>query len=323
MLNLISIIIPIFNAEKSIKNCVQSLQNQTYSQLEIILVDDGSTDQSGIIIDNLATSDSRIKVIHQNNKGAGAARNQGLKYIHGDWVAFIDSDDTVEKDYIEKLLPDCNEDVQMTLCGMTRVYPNGKKVIWRLYTQLSEYKESYNLPIHTLMTDINPYALTGPVCKLLKASIIREHHLYFPLEMKLGEDSFFVYSYLYYVKKVKVVNLWLYNYSFNENSLSQNANSYDKILVAKRVYELSKRICEKNKINNLDTIQYHYIDGLMQVISSEKDWETRISCYQSIGALSRTNSVKKIMPFYFPFFAKIKLWRVYEWLTNSIYHNLI
>ena len=90
---LISVIVPVYNAEKYLADCVQSIISQTYRNLEIILVDDGSKDSSGSICDSFAEKDSRIKVIHQENAGVSAARNHGLDECHGEYVSFVDSDD--------------------------------------------------------------------------------------------------------------------------------------------------------------------------------------------------------------------------------------
>lgn len=100
----ISIIVPCYNVEKYLKKCLDSLVNQTYQDIEIIMVDDGSPDRSGIICDEYAAKDDRIKVIHKLNGGVGAARNDGLKIASGDWVIFCDSDDWLEADALEKLV---------------------------------------------------------------------------------------------------------------------------------------------------------------------------------------------------------------------------
>jgi raffinose-raffinose alpha-galactotransferase len=97
---LVSVIIPVFNVEQYIERCVESVINQEYKNIEIILVDDGSTDQSGMLCDELATKDERIHVIHKKNGGLSSARNSGLEHASGEWVTFIDSDDWVTEDYV-------------------------------------------------------------------------------------------------------------------------------------------------------------------------------------------------------------------------------
>ena len=101
--NLISVIVPVYNVEQYIHQCIESLLRQTYSNLQIILVDDSSTDRSGEICDEYEKLDERVVVIHQKNKGLSGARNEGLKHIQGDWISIIDSDDYLIENTIEKV----------------------------------------------------------------------------------------------------------------------------------------------------------------------------------------------------------------------------
>ena len=102
----ISVIVPIYNTEKYLARCIESILCQTYTNLEIILVDDGSTDKSGDICDFYARKDNRVKVVHKENGGAAAARNFALNMVTGQYIGFVDSDDTVEKDFFELLYDD-------------------------------------------------------------------------------------------------------------------------------------------------------------------------------------------------------------------------
>lgn len=114
----VSIIVPVYNVEDYLQTCVRSLIDQTYQEIEILLVDDGSTDSSGALCDYLATLDTRIKVLHKENGGQAAARNYGLTFASGKWSAFVDSDDVVSKSYIEELLTAALEcDASFSICG--------------------------------------------------------------------------------------------------------------------------------------------------------------------------------------------------------------
>ncbi len=121
MQELISIIIPVYNMEQYLNRCLESIVNQTYSNLEIILVDDGSKDSSGKICDEYAAEDSRIKVIHQENGGLSAARNRGLAIAKGELIGFVDADDWILEDmymYLHRLMEEYHADISM--CGLTR-----------------------------------------------------------------------------------------------------------------------------------------------------------------------------------------------------------
>lgn len=123
--NLISVIVPVYKAEKTISRCVKSICNQTYLQLEIILVDDGSSDKCAEICDRFAKKDSRITVIHQLNGGVSAARNAGLAVAHGDYIGFVDSDDFIDSGMYERLLQGVLErNAQVCVCGVKSTYNN-------------------------------------------------------------------------------------------------------------------------------------------------------------------------------------------------------
>ena len=123
-MKLISVIVPVYNTEKYIEKCVMSILNQTYKNLEIILIDDGSTDNSPQICDSLAEKDNRIAVIHQPNGGVSSARNIGLDNTHGDYITFVDSDDYIAPNMIEFLSENIG-DTNIAMCGYTSVDENG------------------------------------------------------------------------------------------------------------------------------------------------------------------------------------------------------
>lgn len=126
-LPLISVIIPVYNVEKYLSKCITSVQNQTYNNLEIILVDDGSTDNSGSICDRYKELDERIKVIHKKNGGQGSARNVGLQYFKGTYVTFLDSDDSMENNCISLLYDNLKEnDLDISACNYGRYDEDGK-----------------------------------------------------------------------------------------------------------------------------------------------------------------------------------------------------
>lgn len=121
--DLISVIVPVYNVERYLKKCVESILQQTYKNLEIILIDDGSTDNSGKICDDYLKIDKRVIVIHKENGGLGSARNAALDICRGEYIAFIDSDDWVEKDFIAKLVKYIDDDT-LVCCGYKQVFEN-------------------------------------------------------------------------------------------------------------------------------------------------------------------------------------------------------
>ncbi len=129
---LISIIVPVYNVSNYIRRCLHSVIAQTYANLEIILIDDGSTDGSGKIIDDYSVQDERIKIIHQSNAGLSSARNKGIEVATGEYLSFVDSDDFVAKDYVEylyRLLKNDDFNSPLAICSLMDVYStNGKQV---------------------------------------------------------------------------------------------------------------------------------------------------------------------------------------------------
>ena len=122
---LISVIVPVYNVERYLRQCIESITNQSYKNLQIILIDDGSKDNSGKICDEYAEKDKRVEVIHKENTGVSAARNTGLDNAKGEWITFVDADDWVEKNFCEILIKKATENESDCIaCGYNKVYCN-------------------------------------------------------------------------------------------------------------------------------------------------------------------------------------------------------
>lgn len=135
---MISIIIPVYNVEPYLRRCLESVINQTYPYLEIILVDDGSTDGSGQICDAYQNMDKRIRVFHKKNGGSSSARNLGLQYAKGEYIGFVDSDDFIDLDMYESMLQEMEDDVDIVTCGRYVSFPKEKHKSSRLAFYISK-----------------------------------------------------------------------------------------------------------------------------------------------------------------------------------------
>ena len=124
----ISVIVPVYNTAAYLSRCIVSLVNQTYSDLQIILIDDGSTDESGAIVDEWQTKDPRIEVYHQQNQGQSAARNVGLLHARGEYIAFVDSDDYIDSNYFSTMLQAADDTTDCVQTGYRRVKQNGEMI---------------------------------------------------------------------------------------------------------------------------------------------------------------------------------------------------
>jgi len=246
---LISIIVPVYNVEKYLNRCIESIQNQSYRNLEILLVDDGSQDQSPKICDDLASQDQRIKVIHKENGGQGLARNAALDIANGAYVAFIDSDDWIGPDHIKNLydgLKRCSADVaigsytaasldqSLKICRTSleeRIY-EGQDITKKLILPLVGADEGF-------YSDVQVNASTS--MSLYSMKLINEYGIrYLDVRRVVGEDLFFNLDIYFRAKKIVVVDEIGYFYFENENSTSRKFDSkrFDRTLEFKKALKM-------------------------------------------------------------------------------------
>ena len=209
---LVSVIVPIYNVEKYLNKCIESIINQTYKNLEIILIDDGSTDKSGKICDRFEKKDNRIKVIHQKNAGVSSARNTGIDSADGLWIAFIDSDDWVEENYIKNLIENTSKDVDVVQCGYYRIVEEKKEQI-----NCAGKLEIKNAD-EFLNGCLNPQTAYG-LChmKIIRKSIIND--IRFNEKIVVCEDALFNIQISRNMKYFKMIKQPLYNYRINRDSV--------------------------------------------------------------------------------------------------------
>lgn len=207
----ISVIVPVYNVADYVEKCIQSVLGQTFSSWELILVDDGSTDNSRDLIRNYAVGDERIRVLHQENSGAGIARNKGIENAVGDYVVFLDSDDYISENYFS-LLSLHDEDV--VFIDVQDVNTQGE-VLKREY--MSPFK-SYSIDdiIRFQMTGRLPW---GGVRKAVKLRLLNEYNIRYS-NHKVGEEALYSFNLLNNAKSVAFIEEPLYNYVIREDSLS-------------------------------------------------------------------------------------------------------
>lgn len=219
---LVSIIIPVYKVEQYLKRCVDSILNQTYPTLEIILVDDGSPDNCPAICDEYAKKDKRIKVIHKENGGLSSARNAGLDIATGGYISFVDSDDWVNIQYIEKLLSLAIQDnADIVIAEHIKTFGNEN------VKQQSFFHKIYNnkSALQTLYKNEH-VSFTVSWGKLYKRDILSK--IRFPLQ-KFHEDTFTTYLIFYASKKIVYTNQILYYYLQRNDSITSSAHSQDAL----------------------------------------------------------------------------------------------
>lgn len=248
-MDLISVIVPVFNVEQYFERCVTSLINQTYKNLEIILVDDGSTDNCPKMCDEFAIADRRIKVIHKENGGQGIARNSGLEIASGNYVTFVDSDDYLCETYIEKLYSALIKNkADMAICAYSvytankTVIPHSLKIGQGVYCD-EKVTDNILLPIIGAEPNAKSDVLIEASCwaKLYNMQIIKENNVRFTSErVAISEDLFFNVFYLRYSKCVVALNEQGYFYCENGQSVTRKYNP----LRYERTFEFYKQFCE-------------------------------------------------------------------------------
>lgn len=234
---LISIIIPVYNTEKYIRRCIDSVIAQSYSDWELILVDDGSTDGSGKICDEYAEKDERIRVFHKENGGVSSARNVGLDNANGEWVSFVDSDDWIEIGYVETI-KNIGNNPDIVFFPMNFRYENGE-VLARIPKSVNtEGRDNVERIICNLKYGVINDVFGWVFVKFFKKTIVDEYHIRFDENIRLREDEMFTMDYCRYINSIMVLDKLLYNYQIvGELSLSQKHYDTDNILLAKHIDE--------------------------------------------------------------------------------------
>lgn len=262
MNELISVVVPVYNVEKYLRQSIESIINQTYKNLQIILVDDGSTDNSGRICDEYAAMDNRITVIHQDNKGAGAAKNTGLDLVEGRYFSIIDSDDFIDLSFFEVLLSKLvmyNGDIVQ--CLVKNVFIDNYYCRKYNFTTNKDKKLTMRGYLFELLYDWK-YAIFAN--KLFKSSLLKD--IRFPIGRKI-DDEFFTYKLICNAKRIINISDTLYNYRMRKSSV-MNENIRN-ILVKDRIDCFIERYDFIS--NKCPSVKYEFYVHLSNYIQSNKD----------------------------------------------------
>lgn len=258
--NKISIIVPIYNSERFIADCIESLINQTYQNIEIILIDDGSSDNSYEICKKYQSLDSRIILISQVNSGVSIARNKGIKVATGQHIMFVDSDDYVDKRLCELLISRNKESRNdMVFCSYSRVNIKSKEI-----NKLPRYNMRNNI---SSLQDLggsnfsffylNLY-FNSPVCKLYRSELVE--NITFNSELSLGEDLLFNLDFLEKCDKISFVNEALYFYRIGEQNSLSSKNYKNRLEMVKMIFDKSqisfRKLFKENYNENLVKVNY-------------------------------------------------------------------
>lgn len=249
-LTLLSVIVPVYNVERYIKQSIDSVLAQNFDDFELILVDDGSTDNSGDICDFYAKKDMRIKVIHQKNSGVSNARNKGLEVAKGKWITFIDSDDWIDPDYFKDFDFDNNENYDLLVQGLKYI----EDVTRKEKKRITFPNDKISVPdINQKFKNYNFLSFGVTVCKCYLRDVIDQFNIRFDELIDYHEDHLFFFNYLLKIKTIRTIDSCSYNYrsGHNPTSLSKKYHHWRKHYIAgEKLMESLYKIRSKYSIND-------------------------------------------------------------------------
>lgn len=248
---LVSIIVPVYNVERYLKECLDSLIGQTYQQVEILLIDDGSVDGSGDICDTYAKKDDRIRVFHKINEGVSSARNTGIERAEGEYLIFADADDCVHRQIVE-IYMNYAENGETVLCDITTNMDDlsadyagmisSERVGWKRFMEL--FRNGY----------VNP-----PFNKLYRAEIVKETPVRFAKDKNLGEDLLFNLVYFRHMKKnFRIIHAPLYYYRENREGSLSTSYRRDLFEIQQELFEALKHFLEEKDIWDEENGKIYY-----------------------------------------------------------------
>lgn len=259
--SLISIIVPIYNTQQYLSQCIDSIINQTYSNIEILLLNDGSIDKSLEICKQYEKLDNRITVIDKKNSGVSDTRNVGIKLSKGKYIMFVDSDDILDRQCVEIIEKNTSSN-SLTICDINKF--KGEN-----YYNNTEKRKTLNIIKVSKNNFLDVYKkelINSPVGRLYETKIIKEKKIFFDETVFLGEDLLFNLNYLYNIDFINVIDEKLYNYRLgNRNSLSQK--------YVKNMIDIKEKLCNEFSsffsFENKEKVNKECIKFYISVVSNE------------------------------------------------------
>lgn len=286
---LVSIIIPVYNAKTHLEACVQSILDQSYKHFELLLINDGSSDGSSELCDELSQKSEKIRVIHKENGGVSSARNAGLDVARGDYVVFVDSDDVISNNYLEAFIE--SSDKADLIIGMIEdLYFDNQGVIVK---QKTRHVEAPNCGILADEYYKLLELLRVPVVKLYKRSILEDHRIRFDENLSLAEDQVFNFSYYKHIKTyaLETRSIYKYYHLYESNSLSSLRT---KKTFEDELYKLNVEYAfiKSYSPSNADLVYAHHMISMMNIYTDLKDDRGLLPFYKRVKRIANLNPVK-------------------------------
>ena len=249
----LSIIIPIYNSSKYLSECIESVLSQSYENIEVILINDGSTDCSLDISNSYKKRDKRIKIISISNNGVSYARNLGINNSTGDYIMFVDSDDIIDSKCVEFLVKDLKEN-QLNVGKLMKFKNKVKKT--------KKNRNSFLLEKNSFGELCKLHLLNTPCCKLYSKKTISENNIFFDINMCLGEDLLFNLKYINHIEHIKIKNDFLYFYRiYGNDSLCTRYYSNMEDIQLSLLNEFHNTFSNEK---NAEKYEFEFIDNILQ-----------------------------------------------------------
>lgn len=283
-----SVIIPVYNASKTLHRCINSVLAQSFTDFELLLINDGSKDNSGEICDEYAAKDPRVRVFHKENGGVSSARNVGLDNAKGERISFIDADDWVELEYLASLLRYQDADIVLSTC--VEHYQDGNVYKTIKGNDFQEHPKGIGKVLSEFLFIIG---FCAPWCKIFKRNIIKNHNIRFNEAISYGEDWMFNLQYLQHIQSIGILGQPFYHYYFSNTGLTGRKLSFEEIDISLAYIYTSFKIIEE---------RYHFVSAereicnIMDILSKYHISSIRfIKLYEDIKTLSTRDYLKIIL----------------------------
>lgn len=292
----ISIIVPIYNAEKHLCKCIESILSQTFTDFELLLINDGSKDHSGQICEDFARKDIRVKVFHQSNEGVSSARNKGLDNSCGQYICFIDADDWVEQEYLNAFFTDAlqEDEFLFVVQNIFQENKNNTLIFFEFPDKIFNQNEFEVLFWHVRLINFG-----APFAKLYSLDIIKKYSIYFDEHLSCGEDLLFMLKYLKYINNINMLSKSYYHYRYSSvYSLSQLYNSFEQEYYL--FLEIKKRLIEIYILFNMHKYTLKNINEriggfLVRSIHSMYMSKNKKKYFERILILKNINTIENII----------------------------
>lgn len=293
----VSVIIPVYNVEKYLEKCIQSVINQSLKDIEIILVDDGSGDLSGKICDDFAKCDSRVKVIHQKNQGPSAARNKGIEISKGEYISFVDSDDYLDEKMLEVLYNKGKEhNIDIVFCDLIRDKFGNAKI--KEFDLPKDEIIDRNGVLKFIKSYKNVFSVNHIYAKIHKRDLLINNNIVFPENLKLQEDTVFVLESMIHAESLYCIKGSYYNHIKRADSLTTKKYRKDIHFYYNRAYLTVLDLYRKNHIEwtekeITDRTVLQLIICMFNINNSPLSVKEKETVYRELGSLLMTENIFK------------------------------